>query len=322
MIASQGSCASGLFTSTRKAPRTHAETDFAIPVRGPFTLRSAREFLQGFTPGSGTAASEGDTLSLAFRLDGTFEPVVVALTDAGSEIRGRAVGTRDAEAAAKQVARILSLDIDGADWPEVGKRDPVIGELQSRFPGARAVCFPSPYEAAAWGVLSQRCSMRQAAVWKSALASEHGDAVRLGTKTFAVFPAPATLVSLETCSTIPREKLARLRAVATAALAGRLDAEHLRALGERDALNELQAIHGIGAWTAQHVYMRGAGIADALPLVEPRVLRGMELTYGMSRTPSEIEYATIARKWRPYSMWVAILMVRALSTTPQWHSKR
>ena len=47
-----------------------------------------------------------------------------------------------------QVTRILSLDVDGTGFPEVGRRDPVVGGLQARWPGLRPVGFYSPYEAA------------------------------------------------------------------------------------------------------------------------------------------------------------------------------
>ena len=55
-----------------------------------------------------------------------------------------------------QVERILSLDVDGSGFLAVGKRDPVVGELQRRYPGLRPVGFWSPYEAAAWTIIRPR----------------------------------------------------------------------------------------------------------------------------------------------------------------------
>ena len=48
----------------------------------------------------------------------------------------------------------LSLDHDAAPWAEVGARYPVIGALQREFAGLRPVLFHSPYEAAAWSIIS------------------------------------------------------------------------------------------------------------------------------------------------------------------------
>jgi hypothetical protein len=51
----------------------------------------------------------------------------------------------------RQVARILSLDVDGLGFYEGAERDPVVRGLQQRHPGLRPVCLHSPSEAA-WAV--------------------------------------------------------------------------------------------------------------------------------------------------------------------------
>jgi DNA-3-methyladenine glycosylase II len=59
-----------------------------------------------------------------------------------------------------QVARILSLDLDGSGFAAVGRADPVVAGLQRRYPGLRPVSFWSPYEAAAWAIIGQRIRIR------------------------------------------------------------------------------------------------------------------------------------------------------------------
>jgi DNA-3-methyladenine glycosylase II len=51
------------------------------------------------------------------------------------------------------VCQTLSLDHDGAGWPAVGERDPVIARLQAQYNYLRPVCFYSSYEAATSFVL-------------------------------------------------------------------------------------------------------------------------------------------------------------------------
>ena len=87
-----------------------------------------------------------------------------------------------------QVARILSLDIDGRDGPRVGKRDLVMGRLQACYPGLRPVCFFSPYEAAAWALISHRIRITQAARIKARLAEELGPAVEIHGRKEHAFP--------------------------------------------------------------------------------------------------------------------------------------
>lgn len=291
---------------------------FAIDLADDFSLEAAGEFLRGFKPAAGGAASGPATLGLGFLLDHTFEPVAVALTQRGARIDGETGGP--ARPVKKQVERMLSLDVDAGGWHALGRRDPVVGALQERYRGFRAVCFPSPYEAALWGVLAQRVSIEQASRMKEGLARAHGSVLAIGGAEVVVPPAPAALLALDVAPGIPDEKLRRMRGIAEAALAGRLDPARLRAMPEADALAELAALRGVGAWTAAHILYRGAGVADALPAGEPRVLRAVKEAYGLPRVPGTARFAEIAESWRPYRMWVAIMLVRSLAGTASWNA--
>jgi DNA-3-methyladenine glycosylase II len=112
----------------------------ALTPRGPFDLRQAIGF--GFGP---TQAGDDDVLRLAFAADGTGEPVGVELHQAERDgpVAGSVHGAEPADVTA-QVARILSLDADGAAWASLAARDPVLGGLQARFEGLRPVLFHSP----------------------------------------------------------------------------------------------------------------------------------------------------------------------------------
>ncbi len=292
---------------------------FAIELDDDFSLAAAGEFLRGFTPASGGAASAEARLSLGFLLDQSFAPVAVALEQKASRITGTTGGP--AAEVKRQVERMLSLDVDGRGWPALGRRDPVVGALQERYRGFRAVAFPSPYEAAVWGILAQRVSMAQASRMKAKLAREHGAVLTAGGAEVVVPPPPRALLELDAVAGLPAEKLVRLRGIAEAALAGALDASRLRAMPEEAALAELASLRGVGAWTAAHILYRGAGLADALPAGEPRVLRAVKQAYGLSRVPGAARFAEIAEAWRPYRMWVAILLVRSIAGTAAWSAR-
>jgi DNA-3-methyladenine glycosylase II len=292
---------------------------FTIEIEDDFSLSAAGEFLRGFKPAAGGAVAAAARLSLGFLLDGSFEPVAVALEQEDRCITGETVGP--VAAVRRQVVRMLSLDVDGRGWAALVRRDPVVAALQERYRGFRAVCFPSPYEAAVWGILAQRVSMAQASRMKEKLAREHGAVLALGGEDVIVPPPPQALLDIEAVAGLPDEKLRRLRGIAEAALAGRLDAERLRALPEESALAELGSLHGVGAWTAAHILYRGAGLADALPVGEPRVLRAVKEAYRLPRVPGAARFVEIAEAWRPYRMWVAIMLVRSIAGTAAWSAR-
>ena len=303
-----------------------------LVARGPFSLQEASRFLCGFAPLSGGACARDD-LRLAFLADRTFLPVVASLREGEGEGEGEGesgtivadvVGEADTASVERQLARIFCLDHDGSAWPAVGARDPRMGELQARYPGLRPVCFPSPYEAAVWGVLAARTGMARAAVLRRSLAAAHGTKIddALGGADVAVLPSPRQMLALRAFPGLSAEKIARLHAVARAALDGSLDAERLRGMPAAAALAELRAIRGVGAWTAAHVLVRGTGTLDEPAFDEPRVVRAVELVYGLS-ADAAADQRTLDRlssAWRPYRTWAAVLLAVHLSRTGGWRT--
>lgn len=288
----------------------------SLPRPRGFALRAAAEFYAGFTPGAGMAAADttqGDpSLTLAFRLDHSHEAVAVCLREEGDRVVLDSAGTDDDDTLRAQVARMLGLDQDPDAWLAVGERDPVVGRLQAEFPGFFTAAKPSPYDAACWGILAARLPMAQAATLKTRLAAQHGDVVTLNGRAHSVFPSPAQLEALEAFPGLPDQKLVRLRGIGAAARAGKLDAERLRAMDVTEALRELQELPGVGPWTASHILFRGAALADGLPTAEPRVLHGLASAYGIE-APTDEQYAALAERWRPFRMWVCVLLARHLA---------
>jgi DNA-3-methyladenine glycosylase II len=295
-------------------------TTFSIQRPVGFRLEAASAFYAGFVPGSGMAATDVDDLTLMFRLDGSFEPVAARLRERDDELVVEVAGTRDVDRTRRQLARTLGLDADGEAWLDLGRRDALVGKLQQEFPGFFTAAKPSPYDAAVWAIIATRVNMRQAAAVKMRIATDHGDAVTLAGRTHQVFPGPAVLATLDRVHGLSAEKLARLRAVGQAALEGKLDAERLRATSPVDALADLQSIRGIGPWTASHVYYRGAAPVDGLPGVEPRVLHGLAHAAGVA-VPTADRFAAIAENWRPFRMWVCVLLARHLGKTGAWRAR-
>lgn len=284
-----------------------------------FRLAAAAEFYRNFTPGSGMAAAALDTLTLTFRLDGSYAPVAVALREQGDDLLIEVAGDAEQGAVSTQLGRILGLEGDGRAWLELGERDLVVGDLQREFRGFFSAAKASPYDAATWAVISPRMNQQRAARIKQALSRELGDALTLNGNTHFVFPSPERLRSLERFAGLPEEKIARLRGVAQAACDGLLDADHLRELGEVRALTELQKLRGVGPWAASHIYFRGAAPCDGLPTAEPRVLHGLASAYRL-RSPSLATFQRIAVGWRPFRMWVCVLLMRHLGKTAGWYA--
>ena len=284
-----------------------------------FSLDAVSEFYAGFTPGSGMAAASTEQLTLAFRLDDSFAPVAISLREQHGALTASLSSGADEQAVRKQLGRMLGLEADAEAWWALGARVPLVGALQREFPGFLTAAKASPYDAAVWSLIAPRLSMQVAARIKLELARTHGTAVELHGQVHHVFPGPEALLELDHAPGLSEEKVARLRGLARAALDGLLDADRLRALGEVEALAQLQTIRGIGPWSASHIYYRGAAPIDGLPSAEPRVLHGYAHATD-SALPSAAAFQRAAESFRPFRMWVTVLLSRHLARTDGWRA--
>jgi DNA-3-methyladenine glycosylase II len=285
---------------------TQAST-FALTPSGPFSWEAACDVVAHFSPISRHWAGSGDPLRLAFPLDGTFEPVAVALRWDGARLTGEVAGTGDVAAVSRQVARIFSLDHDGTGFPELGRRDPALTPILAAFPGLRPVSFTSPYECAAWAILSARISMRQAASIQDRLIAAHGTRLEVGGGEAWAFPAPQRLAGLTEFAGLSAVKVERLRAVAAAALDGLLDAERLRELGPVDGPASVRTIPGIGPFWSSGIYLRGCGIVDEFA-DEPLSVAALGALHGLGDQPDPETLTHLTDAYRPYRMWVTFLL--------------
>jgi DNA-3-methyladenine glycosylase II len=285
---------------------------FTLTAKGPFSLAASTRFLEGFTPAGYTGAAAAP-LELAFPAEGSWHTAGVRVHEHPRGVTGEILSPANpppalARAVRAQVARILSLDVDGSGFAAVGKRDPVVARLQRRYPGLRPVGFWSPYEAAAWAIISQRIRIRQAAAVKARIAEQLGEPVSFGDHTIHAFPAPQRLATPGDFPGLSGRKPEWLRSLARAALDGRLDTAHLRAQPYEEALAGLTGLPGIGPFAAELTLLRGAGEPDRIPRHETRLGRAVALAYRRTEPPSDADLLKLSENWQPYRTWVAVLL--------------
>jgi DNA-3-methyladenine glycosylase II len=156
--------------------------------------------------------------------------------------------------------------------------------------------------------------MSQAVAATSRITELLGARVTVGGATLPVFPGPDRLEGLPPVRGVAAVKAEWLRALAGAALDGRLEAARLRALPAEEALAELSELPGVGPFSAELILVRGAGHPDLMPEHERRVRAAMADAYDLGADPTPAALARIAEAWRPYRSWVCVLLRAAAAT--------
>ena len=287
---------------------------FDLTPIGDYSLEESAKFIDAWHHAPSDGSSVTGHLHLAFLTDVEWQPVGVCLTQPSADvIRGTFYGGVEVDGVKRQTARILSLDVDGRDWPAVARRDPVVARLQKLFPGFRPVNWSNAYEAAAWSLLSSRIAMRQAQGVKDRMSRELGHGVEVHGHRLWVFPEPSRLIELKAFKGLFGRKVEYLNQLGRAAMTGALDTDRLRALPRDESLDELKKLAGIGEFGSQLIRLRALSAVDELPTNEPRLAGAIRDAYGLAQEPDLARLEALAESWRPYRMWVCVYLRRTLT---------
>ena len=280
---------------------------FNILPKGDFDLVHQNQYFGGWP----VYQKQANGIVMAFPVEGWQASAAVALWQGeDGRIFGKAFcGAGLAERAWRQALACLSLDIDGGLWPEVGTRDAVIGTLQQKYRFLRPILFHSPYEAAAGFVIGHRITIKQKEVIMRRMAQDLGETIDIDTDGQKVhaFPSSQAILALTEYKSLSGLKLERLHGVARAALDGTLDREYLRSLPTDEAIAKLKTLPGIGAFFAQGILHRGAGIVDDVTS-DDLTQYAIQKAYQLGELPDQTHMLEIAKNWRPFRMWAIILL--------------
>jgi DNA-3-methyladenine glycosylase II len=279
--------------------------------RGPFDLLFQNRYFNGWP----TLPGDPETIVMSFPVEGWAGSAAVTLRQRGDEVDVRVVGPAEiAEKAEAQALAAIALDVDGTEWPRIGERNALLGELQRQYHFMRPSMFHSPYEAAASFLIGHRISVVQTRRIRARLAETNGVGIEVDGSTFFAIPDPQTLLGIASIPGVADVKIERLHAAAHAALDGLLDRDHLRSLSEADALAELRTISGVGPFFAQAILYRGAGVPTGLT-TDPVSLRGLQRAFDLAAPPTPAEAERLTADWQPLRTWAISLLHTHLRET-------
>ncbi|MCU1351168.1 MAG: transcriptional regulator, AraC family, partial [Acidimicrobiales bacterium] len=299
----------GRTAGASSSPATTGAISLRLPARTPFDGgRVVGFFAARAVPGVEEAGADGSYRRV---LDLPHGPGTVTLAAEADHVAAtlRLSDLRDLTSAVERCRRMLDLDADPVAVDDLLGRDPLLGALVAARPGLRSPGVADGAELAVRAVIGQQVSVagartiagRLTAALGTTLASPDGalthrfpTAEQLAAADPAVFPMPAS-------------RARGLHALAEALASGRLVLDPGADRAEVSAA--LQALPGIGPWTAAYVALRALGDPDVFLATDLGVRRGLE-ALGVPGTPREA--AATARAWRPWRsyalhhLWVSL----------------
>jgi 3-methyladenine DNA glycosylase/8-oxoguanine DNA glycosylase len=210
------------------------------------------------------------------------------------------------------VRRMLDLDADLQQFRRLVRRDPILGRIVRRRSGIRLPQLLDPFEGLTRAILGQQVSVSGASTMTDRLVRLFARPVPGARRSgFLAFPTPADVAGAGADRLrelgLTRARAATLAGVARAIADGMLDLGALREMPADDAQAALEALPGIGPWTASYVRMRALGDRDAFPGADLGVLKALDAV-GVTRR-SVFDVAEAWRPWRAYAtlhLWASL----------------
>jgi AraC family transcriptional regulator of adaptative response / DNA-3-methyladenine glycosylase II len=307
-----------------RAPRVRSGA--AAPLRVPFTPPLDLAALLGFFAVRaipGVESVTGGCYVRTVRLPGVTAPALLSVARAPRAhallVRCEPLPARSRAFVAASVNRLFRAVADPTAEARLLSRDPLLAPVLSRHAGLRVPGAWDPFEVAVRAILGQQVSVAGAATLARRLAERFGEPLpaRLAARAAAeghalvrLFPTAHALAAAgpEAVRAIglPGARARSLHGLAQTVAEGRLDLARLQALPLGEAVAALDALPGIGPWTAHYLALRALPHTDAFPEGDLVLLKALRRAHPEATMGDLLQRA---ERWRPH---------RALATIALW----
>ena len=193
----------------------------------------------------------------------------------------------------------------------LNERDPALAKAYALHGLPTWRTTPAKYHSLARTVAYQQISVHAAgAIW-GRVVEQFGGLAKLTPE--AVLAARDD--DIRACG-MSRPKVAHMKSIAAAMVAGELSLTRVRKAPIDEARRELLSVKGIGPWSAE-IFLLYSGALDALPTADVGLMQAYKLLRGDEDRLDAKSFTTAGENWRPYRgvaahlLWSHLHAVRA-----------
>lgn len=152
-----------------------------------------------------------------------------------------------------------------------------------------------PFQVLCASIVSQQLSSKAADTIHGRVASAFGDRGKVSAQRLA----EAEMDALRACG-LSGAKAKWLQHLGTEMHSGRLDFKRLRRMSDEEAIVVLDALPGIGRWTAEMFLIFALDRLDLFAMDDVGLRRGVDMLYGKGRKLPDSRVLKITKAWAPY----------------------
>ena len=234
------------------------------------------------------------------------------------ELQGTELGTEDVDLAKSRVSWLLGVDQDLVPFYELGRSDTAMAGLVEEFYGLHVPHTATVFEALVLAVLGQQISTKVARIIRILLIETFGPSAEFDGETHYAFPKPKTIwasspTELHTMK-LTQRKSEYVHGLAGTALDAAVKLEQMGELTDKEIIDKLTSLRGVGIWTAQWALIRAVGRPDALPLGDLALRRIISRLFTGGSDVDDAQVTDIAQRWSPYRTFATVYLFSALRT--------
>ncbi len=184
------------------------------------------------------------------------------------------------------------------------KKDRKLAKIIDQIGSYNLPITKNPYESLVEAIITQQLSGKAA----DSISTRFRDI-------YGKFPKPADVLKTSD-GKLRKAGLSYMKVSYIKDLSNKVESKELRLaymknLTDKEVIEQLTIVKGIGRWTAEMFLIFSLGRQDVLPVGDLGLKKGIQKMYSLSELPEKEEMEKIAQKWRPY---------RSVATWYLWRS--
>ena len=223
---------------------------------------------------------------------------------------------QDKQKAEEAVKFIFNLDFDLTAFYLEIKCDPTMQAIARQLYGLKNPTTPTVFESLVDSIVEQQISIKVAIFLEEKLAKRFGSRLDIDGESYFAFPTPQAFASASVEEIqqvgLSRRKAEYIQEAAKLIVSGKLDLERLKSRPvAEEIIAELDAVRGVGVWTAELTMLRGMQRLDALPADDLGIRRVISRYYCGGKLITSAEARKIAEGWGRWKGLAAFYLIIA-----------